>query len=252
MDLLLIHSGCFFSFLFNSSTLPNRRNIFGRSDDFFLLFHCARCSCDYLLGLTKTSLTDVQIKPICDYFEVDENTIFGIRNLINNNKEYSEYFFKILFSYDFKILLHNIYLSLLTRKRAASELLKILHDKEKELNNDEKSLYDEYGEEGVAYSSHFDTFMDKLYFNEYKMQKSLFELVNGMCKECTVSDLIENSDSTIIPSTKTLEELNCYIDTISDCINQKIFYNNHSCTGHQLLFSYKMILSFQYSRHHPI
>lgn len=179
---------------------------------------------DYLFGLTKTSMTDVQIKPICDYFEVDENTIFGIRNLINKNKEYSGYFFKILFSSDFNTLLHHIYFSLVTRKKAESDLLKILHDKEKELNNDEKSLFNEYGEDGVAYSSYFDTFMDKLYFNEYKMQKSLFELVNGMCEECTISDLTENSNPAIIPSTKTLEKLNEYIDTISDCINQKIFY----------------------------
>ena len=143
---------------------------------------------DYLFGLTKTSMTDVQIKPICDYFEVDENTIFGIRNLINKNKEYNEYFFRILFSSDFNILLHHIYLNLTIQKSVASELLKNLPDKEKEL--DEQNLFDECGKDDVAYLK---TFMDKLYFSEYKIQKSLFELVNRMCEEC-ISDLTENSN----------------------------------------------------------
>lgn len=185
---------------------------------------------DYLIGLTDCQTINKDVRTCCDFLGVDDTQVLKLKMLIDRNKEHKEYFFKIILSYEFHILLNHIYLSLLYRSKALKKLCSVLEQVEQDVQKSGEELFEIYREgDLIDFSTDISDIEDKIDLNEYKSQKCLIDLINQMCytlESSKCADFYQMMNYGIIPTTGTLNEIiqdiDCVVDSIKSTINEFI------------------------------
>lgn len=185
---------------------------------------------DYLIGLTDCQTINKDVRTCCNFLGIDDIQVLSLKMLIDRNKEHKEYFFKIILSYEFHILLNHIYLSLLYRSKALKKLCSVLEQVEQDVQKSGKELFEIYGEgDLIDFSTDISDIEDKIDLNEYKSQKCLIDLINQMCytlESSKCADFYQMMNYGIVPTTGTLNEIiqdiDCVVDSIKSTINEFI------------------------------
>lgn len=185
---------------------------------------------DYLIGLTDCQTINKDVRTCCNFLGIDDMQVLSLKMLIDRNKEYKEYFFKIILSFEFRVLLNHIYLALLYRRKALNKLCSLLEQVEQEVQKSGEELFEIYGERGlIDFSTDISDIEDKIDLNEYKSQKSLIDLINQMCytlESSKCDDFYQMTNYGIVPTTGTLneiiEDIDCLVDRINMAINEYV------------------------------